>query len=325
MPELITVIVPVYNMQSYVSKCIHSILVQDYTNLEILLIDDGSTDQSPYICDEYAKQDPRVRVLHQANCGLACSRNIGIAQAQGEYLFFADADDWLEPDCIAVLKRLSDDNDASIAAGNHFIVTSRKTTTRFPASGTVIKLNTEQALQNVLYHDIPDVSAWGKLYRREVFRSLRYPAGKLYEDTFLIAEVLKEAGSLVYTAKPLYHYLLRDDSISRGSHSPLKMDFLAAVEHFTQIVRSQYPYMQAGCIRRNVHAALSVRRYFVDCEEANKPLRDNLEKRVRKQAGSVLYDRRAPMRDKAAVLAVCCGSGFYDMFWKLYSKWRQVV
>ena len=183
-------------------------------------------------------------------------------------------------------------------------------------------MSAEECFGNVLYHSVPDVSAWGKLYHRSVMERVVYPEGMRYEDTYVFADVLETSGKLAYTPKPLYFYRVRPATICWDSYTPSQMEFLPAVDRLCERVLQMFPVMKAGTIRRRMHAALSIRRYFVNCPPEIRSQRDALEKIVRHNAWSIMKNRRAPVRDKIAVLAVLCGPWVYDLLWKIYSRSR---
>lgn len=318
---LISVIVPVYQMESYLAECVDSILAQSYPHFQLLLIDDGSTDRSGAMCDEYAARDSRIQVIHQPNKGLSGARNTGLAHAGGEYIAHIDADDSVEKDYLETLLELCLRHGVSISCCNHLIChEGGRQKTRFPAEGEEKLLTRQEACEGVLYHGIPDVSTWGKLMHRSVCEGLTYPEGRVYEDSARIAETLLRTDRIAFTPRPLYRYRIRRDSISRAVFNESKMDFITAVEHMTGLLETAYPELAPGCLRRRTHALLSVRRYFVDCPNELKPRRRELEAAVRKDGPSVLKDPKAPIRDKIAILAVLCGPWVYDALWKLLSR-----
>lgn len=320
---LITVIVPVYQMQDYLQCCVSSILRQTLEHFELLLIDDGSTDGSAAICDQYAASDPRVRVLHTENAGLSCARNTGLRNAGGELISFVDADDWVDEGYLAALYNALDRGKAAISACNHWIVPDSGTPrSRFPIDGKRCELSVREAYEGVLYHCVPDVSAWGKLYRREVFKGIRYPDGHVFEDTYRIAELLQNAGGVSYCPDVLYHYRFRGDSISKKLSTARMHDFIAAVDHMTGIILSGCPELLRGCERRKMHALLSVRRFYIDCDSKNAAERNALNRQIRRGSWPVLTDRHAPLRDKIGIAAAFAGHRVFDLLWKRYSKAR---
>jgi glycosyltransferase involved in cell wall biosynthesis len=318
---LISVLVPLHNAEKWLEECVDSVLAQTYPHFELVLVDDGSTDGSPALCDAFAERDSRIRVIHRSNGGISAGRNTAAGEARGEYIAWVDADDRVCPAYLETLLGLCRRFDAPLSACNHYIWRENGLESCFPAEDDRL-LTDEECCENVLYHGVPDVSVWGKLYHRSVMEHVAYPEGLLYEDTWAIADALLAAGRMAYTPAPLYFYRIRPDSISRDVYSPAKLDFLTAADRLCERILSAYPRMEAGAVRRRTHAALSVRRYFVDCPPELRPRRDELEKTVRQNAWRVLTNRRAPLRDKIAVLAVLGGPRLYDLFWKTYSRNR---
>ena len=292
---------------------------QSWIDFEIVAVDDGSQDGSVRICEEYARADHRIRLIRQANQGVSAARNTCLRESRGEYLTFVDSDDWVEPQYLEELLGACRRYRVPLSACNHWIEGAKEKRVCFPKQPSQI-FSARQACENVLYHRPPDVSPWGKLYRRQILMQIRYPEGKYYEDTYCIADVLLQAGQMAYLARPLYHYCIHGESISRGQFQPAKLQFLEAVDHMTHRVEQQFPELEDGVKRRKVHAALSVRRYLVDCPQQAKGIRKELEREIRCQAGSVLRDPRAPLRDKVGVCSVLAGPKVYDLLWKIYKQ-----
>jgi len=322
---LISVIVPVYQMEAYLADCVDTILAQTYRCFELWLIDDGSVDNGAALCDAYAKRDERVHVIHQPNHGLSAARNTGIEHAKGEYIAHIDADDTIFPTYLETLLSLCQKYQVRLAACNHLIAWENgKNTPCFETGEKERKISCREACNGLLYHGVPDVSTWGKLFHRSLFDKSRYPEGRFYEDTAVIAELVLAAGEMAYTPQPLYRYRIRQDSISRAVFSLSKMDFIWAVDCLTDRVLKAYPEMTDGALRRKVHAALSVRRYFVDCKAELIEQRNMLEAYIRKNGRAVLKDRKAPVRDKIAIAAVCTGSCWYDLLWKALQRMERL-
>ena len=324
MLPLISVIVPVYNGAAYLPQCLDSLLAQTFTEMEILLINDGSADSTPAVCGAYAQRDRRIRYISQENQGLAATRNIGIQAARGEYLSFVDADDWVEPTYLSYLYELLQANRGSVSACNHWVCRERGKKPRFGNAPSAAFLPPEAAFRHILYDRFPDVSAWGKLYARDVFKEIAYPQGYLFEDTFRIAEIILAGGGVVFGGAPQYSYRILPNSISRGKQAGGRPDFLLAVEHMTDVMAAGRPELSAGIARRRMHAMLSVRRGFVGCGETDAAARDSLERKIRGGAAGVLKDLRAPLRDKAGILSVLLGPGAYDALWRAYEGMRKV-
>ena len=181
MTDLISIIVPVYNKEKYIKKCVDSLIKQSYSDIEIILVDDGSTDKSPEICDEYAERDSRIRVIHRENGGLSVARNTGIENANGKYLMFVDADDWVAVDfCEAALKSISE-NDADIAVFGICYVEEKEQNIQGSQLYKNELLDNSQALERLLTEEIRNYVC-NKIFKASLFLEIRFVEGKLWED-----------------------------------------------------------------------------------------------------------------------------------------------
>jgi glycosyltransferase involved in cell wall biosynthesis len=230
---LISVIVPVYKVEPYLEKCLDSIKNQSYKNLEIVLIDDGSPDNCGKICDKYASEDSRFKVIHTINMGLAAARNTGIDNASGGLVTFVDSDDTIETDYCKILYENLKESEAQVSCCGCYCdygVPGNKT-----ARGSVRVFTGTEASEKM------KPSAWAKLYHKELFYGIRYPAGKIMEDKFTTYKVLFKAAKVVYTPKMLYNYLRRADSIIglgfQNSH----------IVHIDAVKEAIAFYCQHGC------------------------------------------------------------------------------
>ena len=323
MYPLISIIVPVYNGAEYLPCCLVSILAQTYQEYEVILINDGSTDDTPDICHSFAYKDDRIKYFEQNNQGLAATRNIGIRKAKGTYISFVDADDWIEPTYLAYLFELMKNTNYGISACNHWIWRNLKPRPRFVISDSQSILTPQETFLNILYDRYPDVSAWGKLYQREILKGIQYPEGCLFEDTYRIADVLLASGGIIYGSKPQYHYRISSQSLSRGKFGIDKLDYLYAVNHMSEVIASHYDGLEKGIARCKMHALLSTRRHLIGCSSAETDIRDSLEKQIRAGSAVILRDRQAPCRDKTGIVSVLLGSKVYDAFWKVYEGIRR--
>lgn len=230
----VSVIVPVYNVEKCIYKCIESILNQTFTDFELILVDDGSTDDSGIICDEYATKDSRISVIHKKNSGLSEARNYGIVAANGEYLSFIDSDDWVEEDFLKVLYENAIKYRAEIVAVNLHKVYD---------NGAESKLHIEEAcysgkeVLNCLYgkHSIYMNVACNKLYKRTLFDNIRYPVGKTHEDGFTTYKLLNLCNKVYLSDYDGYCYYQRSDSIMNRKFSESRID-----EYFVYNERREY-------------------------------------------------------------------------------------
>lgn len=317
---LVSVLMPMHNMKPWLKCCLDSLWAQTEQRFEVILVDDGSDDGSGRLADEISLEHPQLRVIHQANAGVSSARNEAIRQAKGGLFFPVDADDWLEPDCLEALLRLKQESGVPVAACNHYIERGGQRQACFPAEGEARILTAREALKGVMYHQVPDVSCWAKLWDRELFDDLSYPEGRLYEDTWLIAPLLLRAGRIAWTPKPGYHYRIRPDSISRSVWGQEKMDYLLAVDQLTAMAQQAFPELRGACIRRQCHGRLSLLRYFVNCHVTLKDTKRQLVKEALTFAPEVLRDPDAPARDKIALRALRLGPWCYDLLWRLNER-----
>ena len=234
MSELISIIVPVYKVEAYLPRCIDSILAQTHKNLDIILVDDGSPDNSGKICDAYAEQDNRITVIHQTNGGLSDARNAGIAAAKGAYLTFLDSDDWIPAEYIGYLYNLLKETGSAISLCNFL-----KTTTEELPLVTEPEMVTVMKNDAILakYIDLGDdfhpqlVMACGKLFEAGLFETIRFPVGRLHEDEFTTYKLFHFAPQTVISKKKLYYYWQREDSImgEAGFRLQNKLDYMDAL------------------------------------------------------------------------------------------------
>lgn len=227
MKPLVSVVVPVYNIQNYVGKCLESLVNQSYANIEVVVVDDGSIDDSGKICDAYALKNGQIKVYHKKNGGLSDARNYGIGKARGEYVALVDGDDTVSKDFVAEMVKAMDEKTDVVICGFNEVIPEKKTLSGKEAT---IKLLVEQ--ENL------EIVAWNKLYRRELFNSIYYPVGEKYEDTLTTYKVLALASRVKYVPKSLYKYKVREDSIMSTADLKERLAVrekaaLAAVECFT--------------------------------------------------------------------------------------------
>lgn len=215
---LVSVVVPVFNTAAYLRDCVDSVLNQTYRNVEVILIDDGSTDDSPDICDAYADADPRVRVSHQRNAGLSAARNTGMDQASGARIMFLDSDDWLDSRCIEVLSSLLDVCEAEVAlCGTARAANPGDHHAPMKADPAGVCVSGDAFLRNSgAWDPVHPVSAWAKLIDRRLLSGFSFPLGRLHEDVFVTHEVLHRARRVALTREVLHHYRTRDGSITSG-------------------------------------------------------------------------------------------------------------
>lgn len=244
---LISVIVPVYNVEAFLEKCVDSLLAQTHKELEIILVDDGSKDNSGKLCDELQKKDDRIRVIHKENGGLSSARNAGIEIAKGEYFGFVDSDDYVEPEMYATMLEAALRTGMDIACcGREINIFGLRTKEEFTLSQEKV-YNREAAVEAMLYLQEMDVSACDKLYARHIFDGISYPYGKISEDAAIIFDILQKANGIVHVGKPFYHYIFRRNSISKARYSERKYDICTNMQTAKNFVQTHYPQYTKAC------------------------------------------------------------------------------
>lgn len=237
---MISIIVPVYNVEPWLRQCIESIICQTYHNLDIILIDDGSTDNSGAICDEYAAQDTRIRAFHIEHCGLSGARNFGIERAMevsSEYIGFVDGDDWIEPEMFEVLLRYAEESGSEVVCSGRYSEqsTSQKT---IPLTGNRMLNSTEAVKALIKGHIRPSV--WNKLWKKECFEAIRFPQGHVYEDSATVYKIFSVVNSVKSIPYAFYHYRLRNGSIIHTHSIDNLIDLWIAY-------KSRYVFLLSDC------------------------------------------------------------------------------
>ena len=213
--DKISVIVPVYNVEEYLERCVRSICNQTYSNLEILLVDDGSTDNSGKLCDTLSRQDSRIRVLHKANGGLSDARNVGMDAAAGQYIAFVDSDDWIDPYMLELLHNLCVTYGAEISECSYRNIYADYVREETLCSGQILEATPVEAIAGNLNWKCFKPVAWNKLYRADIAEGIRYPVGRLHEDEFTTHKFYLAAQKIVYADISAYNYdHKREDSIT---------------------------------------------------------------------------------------------------------------
>lgn len=242
--EKVSVIIPVYNDEKYLKQCVESVLTQTYTNLEIILVDDGSTDHTPEICEEYREKYDQIRVLHKKNGGVGSSRNAGLALATGEYILFIDNDDWLEKHHIEELYKLAKENNADIAAGNFNIFYEDTSTfsywlnddTYFKKVYSIKEWFSLQYRTDFYNMSVVFTVPWDKLYKRSLFKNIVYPEDAPVEDDLTTWKVYLLANKIAYENKAIYTHRKIKSSVT-ASVSETDVFPLRSIEERIAILR----------------------------------------------------------------------------------------
>lgn len=277
---IISVIVPIYNVEPYLNKCIDSIIGQTYKDLEIILVDDGSTDRSGEVCDAYEKADKRVRVIHKQNGGAASARNSGLEIAIGKYIGFVDSDDYVAVDMYeALMNCLADDVDI-VTCGRFFVYPPgiRKPKRKKHCTHKKTKYNTEQAIEELLKGELFSYGVYEKLYRKELFTDVRFPRGRVSEDLPVTYALFKKCRNVVNIGEAKYYQFRREDSISRRDFFFRRIDNVLFYRDILEDIKKEYP--QFRDIAEANYVSSVVGRIGEIRESKDRALYRELEKRL---------------------------------------------
>jgi len=297
MKELISIIIPVYNVEKYVDECIKSVINQTYQNIEIILIDDGSKDESGNICDEYGKKDKRIKVIHIDNGGVSKARNIGLDQAKGQYITFIDADDYVEENYIEQLyEQCKIDNvDISITGTTDFKDDNLEIECKSRKYKKII--NSETAIKEILNEKFFVSVIWGKMYKKELWNNIRFNLNtKIAEDLEVLYVILKKCNLInVDTTKLLYNYRIRNTSAIQQKYNKHFEKEIDIVDEIREDIKKQYPKIYDYAIKRYIRINLTcILRYYKEKGELQgvEHLINNIKKYKFKKYTKVKFKRK---------------------------------
>ena len=313
MPK-VSVIVPVYKVEAYLDRCVQSVLHQSEPDLELILVDDGSPDGCPTLCDGYARKDPRVHVIHQKNGGLSAARNAGMeymyAHSDSSWLTFLDSDDWIHRDFLKRLLRAVRENQAEIAYCRLKRVERRE---EDPEPGPLLPavLSPEQVYTE---HYEKCICACAQLISRPLYEQIRFPVGKLNEDAFTTHKVLFGARNAVVLEEPLYYYYFNSESIMRSAWSPRRLDELEGHRVRLQYLR-EHGYEEAVCRELQITVS-TVYEQAEMLAEGKDPRYQSYLKELRKELKASLQEAKGliPLNLETA--------WYYLMAWPCLPLWR---
>lgn len=289
----ISIIIPVYKVEKYLDKCVESVVGQTYKNLEIILVDDGSPDNCPVMCDEWAQKDSRIKVIHKQNGGLSSARNVGLDACTGDYIGFVDSDDWIEPDMYEYLLNIGTKNNADVSRCEFVIEAKNSDSTVDSQNDSELKVvSGDELIIELVNGDYNEGIMCNKLYKRRLFDSVRFKEGITIEDCLANYYIYKQQVTLVSSFAVKYHYLQRGDSITGTAFSEKSFDILKVHNEITNSEINNpatYPYCLKTYIRYNII-------YLRTCiAYERKFYRDDMRNEVKKYSSAILH---SPICDK---------------------------
>lgn len=319
--EKISVIVPVYNVSQYLRKCIDSILEQDYKNFEIILINDGSTDDSEKICDEYAEKYTNINVYHQKNRGLSSARNYGMSKATGKYLAFVDSDDFVMKDFLSSMHSNLKNNNVDISCCGSYCYFNENKITNPNYININSKYSKDEAQKYLNIIGYFNCGAWNKLYKREVFEGIIFPEGKKSEDMYIMHKLINNAtNGLYYSSEPKYFYRQREGSITNNSN--INYDVIDAIEETYRFYKENKIEIAIPYAIQNL-AFVYIGLYNTIMSRTNdKKKMKELRQRVLKLKRKIVYDGVSKSR-KIQLFLFLHTKVMYNIAFKLFDSKRK--
>lgn len=318
----ISVIVPVYNAEKYLEKCVESIINQTYKNLEIILIDDGSTDNSLAVCKKMEKKDTRIRVVVQENSGVAVTRNRGIQEATGEYIGFVDSDDYIDEDMYESLYRTIEETKTEYAiCGIYHVYTNR---TEEPKERLKKVISREEAVFMMLESRHISVNPVNRLLAKRLYEGIHFPDGMISEDAYVALDILEKTDKVALDLTPKYYYFHRNESITTSSYKPLDQCVIKAYEKNQKIVLEKYPKLKEVAEFRLCWAYFYVLdKMLLSATPVDKKEKKKIVHFLRKHTGKILKNQYVGKGRKIATVALFMHVSLYKIFLLKYRKDRK--
>ena len=310
MPD-ISVIVPIYKVENYLRKCVDSILPQTFGDYELFLVDDGSPDGCPVVCDEYAMADDRILVIHKPNGGLSDARNAALELVRGEYITFVDSDDWIAPDALETMREALLRTDSDMAIGNMYSVDEQGK--QQSMAGNVSE---ETVLEGKdVWTTILQPCAPKKIYRSSIWKTLRFPVGRLYEDAFTYHHVLAQVDRIVKTGRETYYYLIREGSIMHMEYDIRFTDIIDAIEDRIAVMEEAGVQELAERDRLFIYSQSAVALSHLDrYNEKEYVRRQEVWRTYKKHFPKIMRSRAASVKEKILFLLLRVAPNIHSRF-----------
>lgn len=320
--NLISVIIPIYNVESYLRECVESVINQTYKNLEIILVDDGSTDGCAAICDEYKKKDNRVKVIHKKNGGLSSARNTGLDIANGRYISFVDSDDFVGKHLYEMANRSMSKYNAQIYCFRNTDHRITSTSEEFVSDSDVIydKVTAYKEYNNV-YGTIDD-AIWDKIFEASLFKGIRFPEGKICEDIFTFYKLVDKSDKIIYNNSVLYFYRARESSLSQsGSKVDKFFDNMEANEEVFEYVSNKYPDTYIDMLTKIEYQYIWLYHKLIIVKDIRST---NVMKKIKSIYKEVMKNRRIPIVKKAQLFFIVHFESTYKIVYRKHFNKMQV-
>ncbi len=317
MNDKISIVVPIYGVEDYLEECVYSLINQDYKNLEIILVDDGSKDKCPQICDKLGKIDERIKVFHKENGGLSSARNYGIKRATGKYIAFVDSDDYVKSDYISFMYKNLIENDVKISACGYSFVYPNGTIERPNYKNIEKKYELYEAEKYLNLIGYFNVASWNKLYDVSLFDDIEFPLGKKSEDWFIMYKLIEKANGIYYNSLEKYMYRQRKGSITKNSN--VNIDCIEAsknvLEHFKNTEIKKW------CVQSYIFALIGVYNNFFILKNDKEKMKE-LRNLALEYKEDVTYEELSTSR-KIQLFLFLNFKGLYNFSFKLFDIKRN--
>ncbi|MEQ2385530.1 glycosyltransferase family 2 protein [Faecalibacterium intestinale] len=315
---LISVIVPAYNVEKFIGKCIDNILRQSFKDFEVLLIDDGAKDSTPEICDACAKKDSRIKVYHKENGGLSDARNYGIDRMQGKYVTFIDSDDYVDSGYFEYLYGLiTQEEDIQIAICGKKSVREDENASPDPETFHEI-ITGERAVQKMLCGHGSGHSAWGKLYSADLWKTVRYPKGKIYEDYATTYRVMALVDKAAWGNAAMYFYVQHIESIMHQKCSRRSLSLVDIADEETEFIVKKWPALKQEALARKVTSELKCLQNILNAKnEEFDDYKQKIVEDVRRHKGELLASKKVALKTKIKIIALLLGERTFGFIYNL--------
>ena len=322
--KLISIIVPVYNVEKYLKKCVYSILNQSYKNLEVILVNDGSTDNSGKIYDELSREDSTIKVYHKDNGGLSDARNYGVAKANGEYVGFVDSDDYIDQYMYENLYKAIRKYNTQIAeCGITRVYKNNKLRPHYDGEEYSLVVDREGYLKEYLENRKVYGAAVCKLLSIDLAKVLKFPDGKVYEDVFYTLELLKKVDKYTLISGNYYYYYIRGNSITTKTFSSRDMDYIEIIDKIGEYTLNNYSKLKEKLFIRQGFAYLSIFNQIIQLNDYRQiPEYSILIGKLKNIRSNIIFNKLAPKSLKIAIILLNINEGLYKKVLKKYKKYE---
>lgn len=319
--DLISIIIPIYNVEKYLKKCLDSIVNQTYKNIEIILVNDGSTDRSGEICDIYSNITDKIITIHQKNQGASIARNIGINKAKGKYITFVDGDDEVGNNYISYLYSLIKKNNTKMSIAAYTIISETGKKINLGKNFDEVIIDTETCLDRLLKEKGFTVSPCAKMYDKVLFENIKFPEGKLFEDNGTIYKLIMQCDKIAYGNESYYYYCRRDTSSTRSKFNLKKLELIELTDKMCDEIERSYPNLKNTLDKKRITVRFSILRMMNLREEKEiNEKRVEIENYIKERKKQIMKNECMDKRDKMALISLMLGRRFFYFAWNIYCK-----